>query len=152
MVAQRSGEVRVDAELVELAGTAGTTIVALLATDAWEKTKTAVAGLWGKVHPQRAETVAAELVEARADLLAARAGGDTDTEQALIGEWQSRLRRLLAADPAVAGELRRLLGDLTPAQPGGTQVWTGNVTMTATGSGNAQINQLGQGIQNITRW
>lgn len=143
-------EVRVDAELVELAGTAGTTIVTLLATDAWEKTKAAVAGLWGRVHPQRAETVAAELVEARGELLAAQASGDTDTEQALVGEWQSRIRRLLAADPAVAGELRQLLGELAPAQPAGTQVWTGTVTMTTTASGNAQVNQLGQGIQNIT--
>ena len=138
-----------DAELVELAGTAGTTIVALLATDAWEKTKTAVAGLWGKVHPQRTETVAAELVEARADLLDARAGGDIDTQQALIGEWQSRLRRLLAADPAVAGDLRRLLGDLTPALPAG-QVWTGEVTIRATASGHGTNNIVGQGTQNIT--
>ncbi|HEY9475860.1 MAG TPA: hypothetical protein VIS06_18660 [Mycobacteriales bacterium] len=139
-----------DAELVELAGTAGTAIVTLLATDVWERTKTAVGGLWRKVHPDRADTVAAELAEARAELLAARAAGDTQTEHDLVGEWQARLRRLLAADPAVADPLRHLLDELRPYLPGGAQVWTGDVRMTAKASGNAQINQLGQGVQHIT--
>lgn len=91
-----------DAELATLAGTAGTTIVAAMVTDTWEKTKTAVVGLWHRVHPQRAEGIDAELVEVRRELLAARAAGDGQVERDLVVEWQGRLRRLLAADQDVA--------------------------------------------------
>jgi len=104
-----------DAELAALAGTAGSTVVTLLATDAWGKTKTAVGALWRRVHPQRAEVVEAELVEARTELLAARAAGNGQAEQALVGEWQSRIRRLLASDPNVATELREVMALLDPA-------------------------------------
>lgn len=138
-----------DAELATLAGTAGTTIVAALVTDTWEKTRTALGALWRRVHPKRAEAVEAELVEARAELLAARAAGDNQVEQELVAEWQSRLRRLLAADPAVAGELRRILGDLAPTLPAG-QVWTGEANVRATASGHGTNNIVVQGTQNIT--
>jgi hypothetical protein len=40
------------------------------------------------------------------DVLAAREAEDMETEQGLVVEWQSRLRRLLTADPSLAGELR----------------------------------------------
>lgn len=103
-----------DAELMELAGTAGSTIVTLLATDAWEKTKTAVGGLWKRVHPDRAGAVEADLAEARTEVLAARDAGDTQTERDLTIEWQGRLRRLLTADPGVAAELRQVLVSLDP--------------------------------------
>ena len=139
-----------DAELASLAGTASTTIMSLLTTDAWEKTKTALGGLWRRVHPDRAAAVEAELVDTRAELLAAQATGDTQTEQDLAGDWQRKLRRLLAANPEAAGELRRILDELSPALPPGEQVWTGDVTMRAKASEHAQINQLGQGNQYIT--
>ncbi|WP_423834872.1 hypothetical protein [Streptomyces manipurensis] len=63
-----------DAELVALTSSAATTVVGLLATDAWEQTKLAVARLWGLSRPEQAETVEAELVETRAELLAFRRG------------------------------------------------------------------------------
>jgi hypothetical protein len=78
----------VDPELAVLTSTAATTVVQLLATAAWEQAKSAVVGLWRRVHPERAEMVQAELEDSRAEVLAARQVGDEQIEQALVGEWQ----------------------------------------------------------------
>lgn len=136
-----------DAELVELAGTAGTTVVALLVTDAWERAKSAVAGLWRRVHPERAEAVVADLVETRAELLAARAAGDAQVEEDLVGQWQGRLRRLLAADPSVADPLRHLVEELRSHLPAGVQVSAGDVTINATASEQGTNNVVVHGTQ-----
>jgi hypothetical protein len=101
-----------DSKLRALTYTAATTVVQLLATAAWEQATTAIDGLWGRVHPERVETVHAELEETRAEVLAARWVGDEQVEQALVGEWQGRLRRLVAADPQLAGELQRVVAKL----------------------------------------
>lgn len=133
-----------------MAVAAGTKVVALLATDAWETTKAAVGSLWRRVYPERVEVVEAELVEARAEVLAARARGDGQSEQALTGEWQGRLRRLFAADPQAAVELRRVLDELVARLPEAEQARMGTVEMTATASGDGRIYQVGQGSQHIT--
>jgi len=141
----------VDAELLTLANTAGTTLVTLLATDAWGKSASAVGDLWRRVHPERAEAVRAELVEARAEVLAAQAAGDGVVESELVAEWRRRLRRLLAADPGVAAELRRVLDEeLTPALSASGRNWTGDVDMRAEASGHGRVYQVGQGTQHIT--
>ena len=94
-----------------MASTAATTIVGLLASDGWEQAKKAVGSLWRRVHPERAEMVGAEMVgaellETREQVLAARQEGDEHAEQELVGEWHSRLRRLLVADPQLADDLK----------------------------------------------
>lgn len=105
-----------DSELVSLASSGATTVVALLATDGWEEAKSAVSSLWRRVHPDRVETIVAELIETRSALLTARAVGDEQAAPVLVGEWQSRLSRLLAGCPELAGELRRVVADeLGPA-------------------------------------
>jgi hypothetical protein len=76
----------VDAELSALTSTAATTVVQLLATAAWAQARSAVGGLRQWVHPDRAETVQAELEETRAEVLAARQVEDEQVEQALVGE------------------------------------------------------------------
>ncbi|HEX5493982.1 MAG TPA: hypothetical protein VFX70_05325 [Mycobacteriales bacterium] len=149
-----------DAELVSLSSVAATTVVTLLATDAWERATSALGALWRRVHPDRAGAVEADLADARAELLAARAATDAPTrpvgpagatERALVDEWRVRIGRLLAADPDVAAELCRVLDtDLLPALPAGSGVWTGDVRMTAHAEGNARIYQVGQGTQHIT--
>jgi hypothetical protein len=90
-------------------------VVQLLTTAAWERATSVVGGLWRRVHPERAETVQAELADSRAEVLAARQAGDEQVEQALIGEWQGRLRRLVAADPQLVDELRRVVAELRSA-------------------------------------
>ncbi|MEV8530893.1 hypothetical protein [Streptomyces sp. NPDC051211] len=131
-----------DLELTALAASAGTAVVNELATTGWRRVQTAVGGLWRRVHPERAETVEAELEETRSDVLAARQAGDVEGEQALVVQWQSRLRRLLAAEPALAVELRRVLDELEPA-PGesGTVI-----TMNATASGGSRVVQAGRDV------
>ncbi|MEV5012064.1 hypothetical protein [Streptomyces sp. NPDC055692] len=140
-----------DAELLALANTAGTTLVTLLATDSWTRAKSAVGALWRRARPEAAEVVVAELVDARDELLAAQAAGDAAVAEELSGDWQRKMRRLLAADPSLASELRRLLNEeLTPALKATGQTWSGAVTMKSNVSDNGRNYQVGQGTLHIT--
>ncbi|WP_315903503.1 hypothetical protein [Streptomyces violarus] len=58
-------------EIAELARTAGTTMVTLMATQAWESTREGVLALWQRFQPDRADTVGGELEATREDLLLA---------------------------------------------------------------------------------
>ena len=139
-----------DPELMALASTAGSTVVGLLATDAWEKTKSAVGSFWRRARPDQAESVDAELVVAHEELLAARLSGDATLEESLAGEWQTKLRRLLAANPQLAVELRRLIDeDLGPALRTAEPVRAGDVHMEAKAWGQGRIYQA-SGDQHIT--
>jgi hypothetical protein len=133
-----------DAELMMLVSTAATTVVGALATDAWEQAKRAVGALWGRVHPERAETVEAELAEVRSGVLAAREAGDERAELDLVAEWQGRLGRLLTAEPGLAEELRTVIDDLNRALPEAERTAISRIQMHATASGNAQVNQAGR--------
>jgi hypothetical protein len=77
-----------DTELSALASTAATTVVQLMTTAGWKQAKSAIGGLWRRVHPERVETVQAELEDSRTEVLAARLVGNEEIEQALVGEWQ----------------------------------------------------------------
>ncbi|MGK5543232.1 hypothetical protein ACSNOH_00525 [Streptomyces sp. URMC 127] len=131
-----------DAELTALASAAATAVVGELATTGWQRAQVALGTLWRCVHPERAGTVEAELEETRSDVLAARQAGDADAEQGLVGEWQSRLRRLLAADPSLAAELRRILAEWEPGPAGNGMV----ITMNAHASGGSRVVQAGQDV------
>lgn len=105
-----------DPELVALAGTAATTVVRLLATDGWEKAKQAIGTLWRRARPDRAERVEGAVSDSREDLLAALDRGDDTVERELIAQWDSQIRRLLAADPDAAALLAELIErELKPA-------------------------------------
>ncbi|MFI5881782.1 hypothetical protein [Streptomyces sp. NPDC051554] len=134
-------------ELAELAGSAGTTMVTLMATQAWEATRDGMVALWQRFQPARAEAVGSELEATREDLLLARATGDTDTEAELTAEWQARVRRLLLAQPEVADELRRILAELSPAIP--EQGPSVEVRLRAEVSGSGRVYQAGRD-QHIT--
>lgn len=135
-----------DAELSALTSTAATTVVQLLATAAWEQASSAVGRLWRRVYPERAETVQAELAEGRAEVLAARQAGDEQVEPALVGEWRNRLRRLVAADPQLADELRQVVAELVSvlAEVGPQQGTT--ITMQATTFGSSRVHQAGRDL------
>lgn len=70
-------EADVDPELAELAADAAGVVVKALATAAWKQATTAVGGLWRRGHPERVDTMRAELEETRTRCryLAARAEG-----------------------------------------------------------------------------
>lgn len=134
-------------EIAELARTAGTTMVTLMAGQAWESARDGLVSLWQRFQPARAETVGGELEATREDLLLARASGDTETEAELTGEWQARLRRLLLAQPEVADELRRILAELSPEPP--QQSSSVEVRLRAEVSGSGRVYQAGRD-QHIT--
>jgi hypothetical protein len=136
----------VDSELTALTSTAATTVVQLLATAAWEQGTSAVGRLWRRVHSERAQTVQAELEDSRAEVLAARKAGDEQVEQDLIGEWQSRLRRLVAADPQLVDELRRVVAELRSALAEVDPPQGAMITMQATTFGNSRVNQAGHDL------
>ncbi|MGC5343356.1 hypothetical protein ACPXCE_06720 [Streptomyces sp. DT24] len=140
-----------DPELSILAATAATTVVEALTSAAWEQTQAAIGALWHRVHPDRARTVEAELAETRTDALAALLGGDERAHDALVGEWQGRLRRLLAADPELADELRRLVDALRNSLPRETGAGSPRIDLRARASGHAQVNQAGGSIHIIGR-
>jgi hypothetical protein len=119
-------------------------VVQLLATAAWEQAKSALGGLWRRVHPERAETVQSELEDSRTEVLAAQQIGDAQVEQSLIREWDGRLRRLVAADPQLMDELRRVVTELRSALANAGASKDVTITMQATTFGSSRVNQAGR--------
>lgn len=133
---------------------AATAIVSAMATDSWEQARSAIAGLWRRVHPERVAAVEGELAEVRTEVLAARENGDRPGEQDLTADWGRKLQRLLAAakgsDPGLESELRRVLDEeLTPLLLPADQARVTQVTLNATASGHGRIYQAGRD-QHIT--
>ncbi|MGW1204525.1 hypothetical protein [Streptomyces cyaneofuscatus] len=124
-------------ELAALAQSAGVTLVGLMATDAWERTRDGVVALWQRARPERADAVATELGNIREDLTS-----DVTAEGELAAEWQGRIRRLLIDRPEVAVELQRLLDELTP----GTGPAAAPVSQNATASGHSRVYQAGRDL------
>jgi hypothetical protein len=137
----------VDPELVELTSTAAKTVVTLLVTESWTRVTSAVGALWRRVHPDRAETVEAELAETRAELLTARETGDEQAEVALAQEWQGRIRRLIAADPDAIEELRALVAELGAGQGDTGASQAGRVDMRARATGHGRVYQAGRDMR-----
>jgi len=129
----------VDPEVTSLAQSAGTTLVTLMAADAWQHTRDGFTRLWSRMQPERAETMAAELEAGREDVLTAVAAHDQETLDELRLQWQGFLRRLIVARPDAAAELRRLLDELDPEGSVARQV-----TQHATASGQARVYQAGR--------
>ncbi|WP_329614149.1 hypothetical protein OG244_13795 [Streptomyces brevispora] len=130
-----------DAEITLLAGTAGTTIATLLATDTWNGVRNGVITLWRRVGPDHEEQVAAQLDTSRRDLLGAQSDGDEETEREIAAEWQGRIRRLLITHPELVAELRSLLTELDPGAPVAPAV-----TQRATASGSSRVYQAGRDL------
>lgn len=139
-----------DTELVALASTGASTLVALLATDAWEQARSAIGALWRRVSPAHAAAVEAQLATTHEMLVAARERGDEQAARILAGEWQNRLSEVLAVDPQVADELRRVLDEeLRPALTAAGVTSTQVPSMHARASGHARVYQAGRD-QHIT--
>ncbi|MGW6888147.1 hypothetical protein [Streptomyces chartreusis] len=122
-----------DPNLLALAGTAGTTVVTLLATDAWGQTMRGVTTLWRRFRPESAEEIDGLLSRSREVLLA---GGEPDSVES---EWQLRLGALLAQHPEAAAELSSLLKDLTGGPSG--QSISGGVHLEARAERDGQVYQ-----------
>lgn len=132
-----------DPQIVDLARTAGTTVVALMATHAWEAARDQVVTLWRRFQPERADGVEEELEASRDELLGA---GETDgqVETDVAAEWQARVRRLLANRPEAVPELRQVLDELTARLPESQRPAVGHITMRAEASGSGRVYQAGR--------
>ncbi|MFJ9132595.1 hypothetical protein ACIRRT_05945 [Streptomyces sp. NPDC102256] len=128
-----------DSEVAALAQSAGTTLVTLMATDAWDRVRDGITHLWRRAQPERAETVVGELEAGREDVLVAVAADDQETLDELRLQWQGLVRRLLVARPAAVKELRALLDQLDPGGSAARQI-----TQHATASGQARVYQAGR--------
>jgi hypothetical protein len=127
-----------------LAQTAGTTVVALMATDAWQRTREGVVALWRRVRPAQADEVDTALEETREEILTAQREDDPASADDLARDWRRRLRRLLAADPSVARELEEVLAEARASLPENEQPPVPTVQLQAHASGNARIYQAGR--------
>ncbi|MHC5903899.1 hypothetical protein ACVNF4_08320 [Streptomyces sp. S6] len=103
-----------EAELVALAGTGATTIVGLMATEAWDQVRQRVVRLFTRGGDPSA--LDGELTASRAALIAAP---DEETAD-VTASVRLRLRRLLAENPEAAAELRLLVEEFAPKQDGST--------------------------------
>jgi hypothetical protein len=101
-----------DAELTALATAGATALVQQMATDGWAQVRDRVAAFFSRRGGD--DSVGGALDLAREELQAAQAAGDDEAAADVQAEWRNRLRRALRADPALAGELRSLLAELTP--------------------------------------
>lgn len=131
-----------DAEVVELASTAGVTLVKLMTTDLWEQARNAVTGLFARHAPDRAADVPGQLDHSRAELAGAAESGDELTAAELAEQWARRLRWLLSADPAAVQPLRELLAQLTAQLPAADRQQV--IQMKAVARDHARIYQAGR--------
>lgn len=127
-----------------LAQTAGATVVALMATDAWQRTREGVVALWRRVRPVQADEVATALEETREEILVLRREGDSAGAEDLERDWRRRLRRLLEADPSVAEDLEEVLAQARASLPEDEQPPVPTVHMHGQASGHARVYQAGR--------
>jgi hypothetical protein len=126
---------------------ASTAVVDVMAVDAWQQTRAAVADWWRRARPAQAEMVDLALDQSRAHLLAARQAQDTAAEQAIVAEWQLRLQSLVQENPTLVQGLRRLLDEeLVPALSAQKGTTASPVVMKAKASGHGQIYQAGHDL------
>ncbi|MGV9424456.1 hypothetical protein ACWDO7_09250 [Streptomyces sp. NPDC003656] len=131
-------------ELAAFAQTAGTTLVALMATDAFHRAKQAVIELWHRVRPAETAAVSDQLEATRAALMQARAQGDEEREGELAARWQERLALLFAADPRAIGTLQQAFVEVIPDGAAHDQTRIGSIRITAKARDRARIFQAGR--------
>ncbi|MFI1308066.1 hypothetical protein [Streptomyces sioyaensis] len=129
-----------DPELTSFTQTAGTTLVTLMATEAWQHTRDGLTRLWQRLQPDRAHIVSDELDASREEVLRARSAADQEMLSELCLQWQGYLRRLLLARPEAVEDLRRLLDDVAPE----AAAHAARITQHGTASGRARVYQAGR--------
>lgn len=135
-----------DADIVALVNSGATTLLGLMVTDAWGRTKKAAAGLFSHGDGDVASAVESDLDDSRERLQVAFTTGDREVEAELVTEWRSRLRRAVKDDDHAVDMLRDFVNrnsDLVE-----DYVARGaNISISAQAHDNSRIYQQGQGIQ-----
>ena len=130
----------------------GAALVSAMATDTWQQARTSVVTLCRRLRPPRqTEAVEAELEALHRQILAVREQGRPDLEQDLAEAWQDRLQELLSEDPAVAGELRKILQQtLTPMLDPADQARIGRIILGDGSRHTGTVNLVGGDQHNQT--
>ncbi|MCT2589432.1 hypothetical protein LHJ74_05715 [Streptomyces sp. N2-109] len=105
-------------ELVTLTTTAATTLVGLMVTDSWNRARERVVAFLARGDDARTPAVEEDLEVVRVELTEAVDSGEEPVLADAEAGWRTRLRRVLAADPEAAAELRALLDELAPLAAG----------------------------------
>ncbi|MEV0316801.1 hypothetical protein [Nonomuraea fuscirosea] len=95
-----------EAELMALAASGASTLISLMISDAWAKTKDRLAAILGRIGDEK-ETLR-ELEASQAVLVSALAEADDVTVAAIEGEWRARLSQLLLSDSSCVEDLQFL--------------------------------------------
>ncbi|MEV0664666.1 hypothetical protein ACIBI3_31875 [Actinomadura luteofluorescens] len=107
-----------------LAMTGATTLVAAMATSAWQSARARTAALFHRRGDSPRD------VEAQLDRSAARvtdAGGDDGTRDGQITRWRDDLEDLLRAHPDTEGGLRVLINEIHQQLPQEQQQWVQHI-------------------------
>ncbi|WP_230885541.1 hypothetical protein [Streptomyces spinoverrucosus] len=116
-----------------------------MTTDAWQQVRAVLVGWWRHVRPRQANRVEAALAESRERALTARLTNDETEESRLVAAWGSRLTALLRDDPALSGELRRLVDEeIAPLLRREAGPRTGSHEFRAEASGHGRVYQAGR--------
>ncbi|MEU6512278.1 hypothetical protein [Streptomyces sp. NPDC046942] len=135
-----------DPEIVALAGTAGSTLVALMVTDGWQQARDGILQWWRRHSPDSAEDVAGVLESSRSAALAAHVSGGS-FDETLARDWAGRVAELITSRRDAEHELRTLLNGWDAA--GDAQTVRGGVHMEAHVTGSSRVYQAGRD-QHIT--
>ncbi|MFB7086709.1 hypothetical protein [Streptomyces sp. NPDC056296] len=137
-----------DPYLLTLAGTAGTSLVALLVGEGWQQTRDGVVTVWRRFRPQAAEEVERELEASRTAALDAADTDGSDPAGRLEGQWVGRFAALLGEHPEAADELRDLVAGWQRQASDGQRI-DGGVRLEARAQDNARVYQAARD-QHIT--
>nr|WP_314145037.1 hypothetical protein [uncultured Rhodococcus sp.] len=134
-----------DAELLTLVNSGATTLLGLMVTDSWAKTKSAALKL---LSPDLSTTAAIEsdLEDSRLQLENARRTRDLEAEADIASEWRSRIRRRVTTDPQAVELLRDFVDTYTGVTNSAERI-TSNVSISSVANDDSRVYQQGQGSQ-----
>src|SRR5262245_2166572 len=105
--------------LAEIATAGATTLIAAIATDAWQAARAGIVRLFGRGGESRSVAVGAQLDE-DATMVTRTSSADSDqARQELLPVWRRRLEQLLTDHPDAEAELRALIGEVSKELPAG---------------------------------
>jgi hypothetical protein len=128
-----------------LASTAASTLVTLMATDAWQEARKGMIDVWRRRQPQEAARIAEDLDGACVAIRQARQSVDSRGETAVAAEWHRRILALLTREPAAADDVVQLMERLRP------QAAPYRVSQEARAGHSATVNQAGRDINQSGR-
>jgi hypothetical protein len=138
----------VEQELATLAMTGATTVVAAMATGAWESTRDGVARLFHRHGQEQVQAIAAQLDGDAA--MVERAADQGEAREGLAGGWRLRLAELLREHPEAAAELRAQIEAVARQLPQAVESYTQYNDRGATGfqvKGTVNVNRPPAGTQ-----